>query len=146
MPLTGQESDQELAGERQGAGSTNMFQRIRRTNHLRALLTVALTVTTALSAAPGRPQAPSSGGSGGPGIEDPAVSMIVPGGEAMTYWPRWRGPSGQGLVEGADYPDTWSDTQNVLWKVGVPGRGHSSPIVWGDRILLTTAAQAGAGP
>jgi len=87
------------------------------------------------------PQAAKAASSGAPG---PAVSMIVPGGEAMKYWSRWRGPSGQGLVEGGTYPDRWSDTQNVIWKVAVPGRGHSSPIVWGDRIFLTTAAADGS--
>ena len=75
---------------------------------------------------------------------DVAVSMYVPGGEAMKYWPRWRGPSGQGVVEGSGYPDRWSDTDNVIWKVPVPGRGHSSPIVWRDRVFLTTAAHDGA--
>ncbi len=74
----------------------------------------------------------------------PPVSMVVPGGDAMKYWSRWRGPSGQGLVEGTGYPDTWSETDNVLWRVPVPGRGHSSPIVWGDRIFLTTASTDGA--
>lgn len=74
----------------------------------------------------------------------PSVAMVVPGGEAMKYWSRWRGPSGQGLVEGSGYPDTWSDTENVIWKVKVPGRGHSSPIVWGNRIFITTAAEDGA--
>ena len=67
------------------------------------------------------------------------VRMIVPGGEAQDYWPRWRGPSGQGLVEGTGYPDSWSDTENVIWKVTVPGEGASSPIVWADQIFLTTA-------
>ncbi len=67
------------------------------------------------------------------------VRMVVPDGEAQQYWPRWRGPSGQGLVEGTGYPDTWSDTQNVIWKARVPGAGASSPIVWADRIFLTTA-------
>jgi outer membrane protein assembly factor BamB len=75
---------------------------------------------------------------------NPSVSMIVPGGEAMKYWSRWRGPSGQGIVEGKSYPDTWSDSENVIWKVEVPGHGHSSPIVWGDRIFLTTASQDGS--
>lgn len=74
----------------------------------------------------------------------PSVSMIVPGGEAMKFWSRWRGPSGQGIVEGKGYPDTWSGTENVIWKVEVPGRGHSSPIVWGDRIFLTTASPVGS--
>ena len=74
----------------------------------------------------------------------PTVSMVVQTGAAMNYWPHWRGPSMQGIVHGKGYPDKWSDTENVLWKVAVPGRGHSSPIVWGDRIFLTTAAADGS--
>jgi len=69
--------------------------------------------------------------------------MIEAEGEARKYWPQWRGPSGQGLVQGAGYPDTWSETENVRWKVQVPGGGNSSPIVWKDRIFLTTAYGAG---
>jgi outer membrane protein assembly factor BamB len=65
--------------------------------------------------------------------------MIEVEGEARNYWSQWRGPSGQGIVEGTGYPDTWSATENVRWKVKAPGRGHSSPIVWKDRIFLTTA-------
>jgi outer membrane protein assembly factor BamB len=69
----------------------------------------------------------------------PAVEMLADSGEGARYWPRWRGPSAQGLASGTGYPDSWSATQNVLWKVPVPGSGNSSPIVWGDRIYLTTA-------
>jgi len=75
--------------------------------------------------------------------EDGAVSMISPGSEAGKHWPRWRGPSGQGLVEGSGYPDTWTDQENILWKVDLPGAGNSSPIIWGDRIFLTTAYDNG---
>lgn len=75
---------------------------------------------------------------------NPSVSMIEPGGEAMRYWSRWRGPSGQGVVGDKGYPDTWSETDNVIWKVEVPDRGHSSPIVWEDRIFLTTASPDGS--
>ena len=77
------------------------------------------------------------------------LSMIEPSGppEAGKYWPRWRGPSGQGLAAGSGYPDTWSDdgpnSKNILWKVKVPGSGNSSPIIWGDRIYLTTAYDGG---
>jgi outer membrane protein assembly factor BamB len=71
------------------------------------------------------------------------VEMIGESGEGAKYWPRWRGPSGQGLVTGTGYPDSWSATQNVLWKTPVPGSGNSSPIVWGDRIYLTTAYDGG---
>ena len=72
-----------------------------------------------------------------------SVRMITVEGEGARYWPRWRGPSGQGLVTGENYPDTWSATQNVIWRTVVPGRGHSSPIVWGDQIFLTTATRGG---
>lgn len=72
------------------------------------------------------------------------VRLIEAEGEAAKYWPRWRGPSGQGLVRTGSYPDTWSETQGVKWKVPVLGRGNSSPIVWGDRIFFTTAYQGGA--
>jgi outer membrane protein assembly factor BamB len=71
------------------------------------------------------------------------VEMIVPTGEAEKYWPRWRGPSGQGLVPGSGYPDRWSDNENVRWRVEVPGEGHSSPIIWGDKLLLTTSYDQG---
>src|SRR5574339_505077 len=72
------------------------------------------------------------------------VRLIPAEGEAAKYWPRWRGPSGQGHVTGTNYTDTWSDTANVKWRAAVPGRGHSSPIVWKDHVFLTTAREDGA--
>jgi outer membrane protein assembly factor BamB len=72
------------------------------------------------------------------------VSMIEVEGEGAKYWTRWRGPSGQGLVKAGKYTDKWSATDGVKWKVAVPGRGHSSPIVWGDHIFLTTEYDDGA--
>jgi outer membrane protein assembly factor BamB len=77
-------------------------------------------------------------------VQDSGVRMVVVDGEGARYWSRWRGPSGQGLASGTGYPTTWSATENVLWKVPVPGSGNSSPIVWGDRIYLTTAYDRGA--
>ena len=71
------------------------------------------------------------------------VEMIVPDGEAQKYWPRWRGPSGQGYVTGTGYVDAWSDTENVLWKAAVPGTGNSSPIVWRDQIVMATSYDDG---
>ncbi len=71
------------------------------------------------------------------------VRIVPPPGEGGLYWPRWRGPSGQGVVEGRGYADRWSATTNVRWKTTVPGSGHSSPIVWGDRIFLTTSRDNG---
>jgi outer membrane protein assembly factor BamB len=75
-------------------------------------------------------------------VED--VRMVEVTGEGARFWPRWRGPSGQGLVPAGQYVHTWSPTTNVKWKVAVPGSGNSSPIVWGDRIFLTTAQNGGA--
>jgi len=75
--------------------------------------------------------------------EHAPVRMIEAEGEAAKYWPYWRGPSRQGVVRGSGYADTWSSTENVLWKVEVPGRGNSSPIVWGDFIFLTSAQSNG---
>jgi outer membrane protein assembly factor BamB len=72
-----------------------------------------------------------------------SVRMISVEGEGAKYWTRWRGPSGQGLVTGSGYPDKWSSTANVKWKTPVPGSGNSSPIVWRDRIFLTTAYDGG---
>ena len=72
------------------------------------------------------------------------AEMIEVEGEGAKYWSRWRGPSGQGLVKSGKYTDKWSPTQGVKWKSAVPGRGHSSPIVWGDHIFLTTSHEEGA--
>ena len=58
-------------------------------------------------------------------------------------WPQWRGPLGTGAAPNADPPVEWSETKNVRWKVALPGKGHSTPIVWGDRIFLTTAVPFG---
>jgi len=77
-------------------------------------------------------------------VQDGGVRMVAVEGEGAKYWSRWRGPSGQGLATGTGYPTTWSATENVKWKVDVPGAGNSSPIVWGDRIYLTTAYSRGA--
>ncbi|OFW50385.1 MAG: hypothetical protein A3G77_07960 [Acidobacteria bacterium RIFCSPLOWO2_12_FULL_68_19] len=78
------------------------------------------------------------------GQEPPsAVRMIADEGAGAGYWPRWRGPSGQGLAAGSGYADRWSPTENILWKTPVPGSGNSSPIVWADRIFLTTAYEGG---
>lgn len=57
---------------------------------------------------------------------------------AATDWPWWRGPTRDGVAKQTP-PLTWSATQNVLWQAPVPGRGHGSPIVVGDRVFLATA-------
>src|SRR5450755_3405634 len=59
-------------------------------------------------------------------------------------WPRWRGPNDDGVARG-DVPLEFSETKNVAWKTPIPGRGHSSPVIWGDKIFLTTAIPTGSG-
>ena len=56
-------------------------------------------------------------------------------------WPQWRGLEGAGIGRGASYPDRWSATEHVAWKTEIPGKGHSSPVIWGNRLYVTTAIQ-----
>ena len=56
-------------------------------------------------------------------------------------WPAFRGPSGQGVTAEASLPVTWSESSNVTWKTSVPGRGWSSPVIWGNDIWMTTAVE-----
>jgi outer membrane protein assembly factor BamB len=60
-------------------------------------------------------------------------------------WAYWRGPDSNGVAVG-DAPLHWSDTENVKWKIAVPGLGQSSPVLWGDKIFITTAVQTGSAP
>jgi outer membrane protein assembly factor BamB len=63
--------------------------------------------------------------------------------EASKNWGQWRGPLATGYAPNADPPIEWSETKNILWKTALPGLGHSSPIVWGDHLYLTTAIPNG---
>jgi outer membrane protein assembly factor BamB len=59
------------------------------------------------------------------------------------FWPQWRGPWGTGVAPHADPPVEWSEQKNVRWKIALPGTGHSTPIVWGDRVFITAAVPYG---
>lgn len=63
---------------------------------------------------------------------------------AERYWAQWRGPYATGVSLRADPPLEWSETENVRWKIEVPGRGSASPVVWGDRVFVLTAVPSGA--
>ena len=58
-------------------------------------------------------------------------------------WPQFRGPTGQGVSTEVHLPILWSAASNVLWKVGIPGDGWSSPIVWDDHVFVTTTTDDG---
>lgn len=81
-----------------------------------------------------KPTAPAALGSGGP---------IVP-----QNWPSFRGPDGTGVADGQQPPVTWNlkTGENVRWKTAIPGLGHSCPVIWGNRIFITTAISGDPDP
>ena len=62
---------------------------------------------------------------------------------AAPEWPQWRGPLGTGVAPGAKPPLEWSEDKNVRWKTPLPGLGHSTPVIAGDKIFVTTAVPIG---
>ncbi len=66
--------------------------------------------------------------------------------EAGQYWGQWRGPEANGVSRTATPPLTWSENENIKWKIDIPGRGSSSPVVWGDKVFVTTAIPTGVDP
>jgi len=75
-----------------------------------------------------------------------AVSLLVRPGLVAAQngqWPLFRGPEAGAVDDDARLPETWSDTENVVWQADIPGLGWSSPVVWDDHIFLTTAVSAG---
>lgn len=58
---------------------------------------------------------------------------------ADDYWPTWRGPQATGVALKSNPPVTWSEKENIKWKVKLPGHGLSSPIIWEDKIFFLTA-------
>ena len=73
------------------------------------------------------------------------ILFVVAQAQTAAHWPQWRGPFFNGMARG-DAPTTWSDTSNIKWKTEIPGKGHSTPAIWGDRIFLTTAVAIGSPP
>lgn len=65
--------------------------------------------------------------------------LSTAGTAAADNWPGWRGPYGTGVSDDQQLPVQWSDTQNVRWRVDLPGPGNSSPIVWEDRVFVAQA-------
>ena len=63
--------------------------------------------------------------------------------DALDQWPQWRGPLATGVAPHGNPPLIWSEGKNVRWKIAIPGRGQSTPIIWGDRIFITTAVRHG---
>ena len=77
-------------------------------------------------------------------VSAPARIALIPAAEeSHKHWPGWRGPSGQGLSAERSLPTEWNPESGIAWKVKVPGRGNSSPVVWGKKLFLLSAFEAG---
>ena len=68
-------------------------------------------------------------------------AQLAKASENEPNWPQWRGPGGNGVSYEKNLPTEWSDTKNIQWKTEIPGRGHSSPIIWDKKIFLTTSIE-----
>lgn len=74
-----------------------------------------------------------------------AISILLIASFSIAYaenWPGWRGPGSLGISSEKGIPVKWDMSKNVKWKAEVPGLGHSSPIVWGNRVFVTTAVSS----
>ena len=69
---------------------------------------------------------------------------LPPVGSAVGSWPTFRGPQASGFADGQNLPDHWDvkTGSNILWRTAIPGLAHSSPIVWGNRVFLTSAVSS----
>jgi len=76
-----------------------------------------------------------------------AASLLAQEDTRSGNWPSFRGPQASGVADGQDLPDRWSGEtgENILWQTPIPGLGHSSPIVWGDRVFVTSAVSSDPG-
>ena len=71
------------------------------------------------------------------------AAWMLAGAARAENWPAWRGPRGDGTSRETNVPVRWGPDENVAWKVPIPGKGHSSPVVWGEKIFLTTCLEKG---
>jgi len=78
-----------------------------------------------------------------------ALGTLIPavGAEAaLKNWPAWRGPLRTGVAPEANPPVEWSETKNVKWKIPLPGRGTSTPVIWNNQVFILTAIPEGSAP
>ena len=72
-----------------------------------------------------------------------SLPAAVPTAGVDDHWPQWRGPEGLGVAAGPKYAEEWTPEKNIAWKTPVEGRGHSSPVTWGNHLFLTTSIRGG---
>ena len=71
----------------------------------------------------------------------PALLLLCASARGGENWPQWRGPNQNGVTDSKNLPTTWSETENIVWKKELPWWSGSSPVIWGDKILLTSPAK-----
>src|SRR5260221_2196106 len=62
---------------------------------------------------------------------------------ADANWPQWRGPLQNGVAPQAEPPTEWSETKNIKWKTNIPGEGHATPVIWGEKVFVLAAIPTG---
>jgi outer membrane protein assembly factor BamB len=67
------------------------------------------------------------------------AAVALSSAEGLASWPQWRGPELNGVSKEAGLPRTWSATQNIAWKVPMPSRSGSTPVIWGHTVFLNVA-------
>lgn len=73
------------------------------------------------------------------GLATVAIGVAALAVEPQDQWHQWRGPEANGFAARGNPPTEWSEEKNVKWKVAIPGKGSSTPIIWGDRLFILTA-------
>ena len=70
-----------------------------------------------------------------------ALAILIPASLAAENWPGFRGPGARGVAENPNLPVSWNveTNANIAWKTPIPGLGLSSPVIWDDKVFLTTA-------
>lgn len=92
---------------------------------------------------PERPPGTDAGAVSGDPLPHEVLSPASDNAISAHYWPQWRGPLGTGEAPHANPPVEWSEDRNIRWKIELPGKGHSTPVIWSNRVFITTAVPVG---
>jgi outer membrane protein assembly factor BamB len=107
------------------------------------MATVAMALVSALPFLPSRALEADALRHGSPELQQSGGGTAAPGTSSEKFWPQWRGPYATGVSKSASPPTDWSETKNIRWKVEIPGRGSSSPVIWGERMFVLSAVPIG---
>ncbi len=92
---------------------------------------------------PERPPGTDAGDMSSGPVPDQGSSSALGDAVSAHYWPQWRGPLGTGEAPHASPPVEWSEDKNIRWKIALPGKAHSTPIIWSNHVFITTAVPVG---